>query len=133
MTYRPIITNVDRLWALMQTPDWMPLPPTAAWWDLIINEIERFERHYNGQLAPYAEWSTRWRTLWWPNVRPEKHFRDMVPREFQPFFRAGSDEFARAMDIGTIHERRVWQRFGVAQFKPDDQRLKNITSGTSAD
>ena len=49
-----------------------------------------------------------------------------APKQVYPFFRAGTDEFARALKVATEGERLVWKRFGVAQFKPDDPRLKRV-------
>ncbi len=50
----------------------------------------------------------------------------MAKKEFQPFFRRGTKEFSRAIEVATQQEKMMWQRFGVAQFKPDDPRLKLV-------
>lgn len=55
----------------------------------------------------------------------------MSRRKKHPFFRKGTQEFAIALRLATEDERRMWTRFGIAQFKPDDPRVKTITEGAN--
>lgn len=50
----------------------------------------------------------------------------------QPFFKKGSQEFAIALRLATPEEKPMWVRFGIAQFKPDDPRLKKIEDGVKS-
>lgn len=147
----PVVTNADRDWALAQKPRWARLhaadddlemvdddaPLDAArraaisrrepsWFNFVSGEIERFERFFAGQRKSYAEWSVLWRKGWWPKRREERAFPRSARRSPQPFVRRGTPEFDRAMALGSAEERRMWERFGVAQFKPDDRRLPEI-------
>lgn len=147
MTRGPIVMNTDRDWALAQKPawarmhdddddeivddgGWLDAEPTTkrrdpSWFDFVIGEVERFERYFAGQFKTEQEWSTLWRKGWWPKRREDWKFQ-MAPKEFQPFFREGSAEFSRALKVATPDEARMWSRFRVAQFKPDDARLKFV-------
>lgn len=149
----PIVTNVDIEWAMGTMPPWCQRGELATlgevvddggWLEddnqmpenkaqkpsfavLVAEEVEKFERHYNGESKTYADWTYLWRNEWWPRVNPRKRFPKSAPREIHPFFRIGTAEFDRALKIGTAHECHMWQRFGVAQFKPDDPRLRKVT------
>lgn len=151
MSRFPIVTNVDRDWALSQKPagvrmhdddedggeivdrghwldaDFKKRRHEPSWFDFVIGEVERFEKFFAGQLKSEAEWSALWRKGWWPKRRVDWSYQHMAKKEFHPFFRRGSAEFNRAMKVGTTDEQRMWERFGVAQFKPDDPRLAKIT------
>lgn len=147
----PLVTFNDRQWALNQCPAWASRSPidedrpelvdTGAWlevesaapgkhvpnWDsFVIEQIERFEKFFAGQEKSYSDWSNIWRKSWWPKANPSRRFPKSAPQKKYPFFRAGSPEFARAMALGTAQERLMWERFNVAQFEPDDLRLKQI-------
>lgn len=155
---RPIVTNIDREWAMSLMPDWCvrggdvsegeviddggcldddtddaspvlrrgtTMPP-PNWSIFVLEQIELFEQHYNGEYKSYAAWSTLWRTIWWPNIDPVRRFPKSAPREFQPFFRNDTPEFSRAIEVATPQERKMWMQFGVAQFKPDDPRLSRV-------
>jgi len=151
MSVLPIVTDIDRRWALDQKPAWARLHNSVsedfgeivddgqwldaekgnrvegpAWFDFVTGEIERFERYFSGQRKTYAEWSSLWRNGWWPKRREDWAFKNK-PKEFQPFFRAGSAEFVTALALATAAERQMWSRFGVAQFRPDDPRLAKIS------
>lgn len=105
------------------------LKPVVTLNDVVLKEIMRFEQHYNGQLKTYAEWSSLWRKDWWPKVNLREIFAEHVPASPpHPFWRIGNDEFERALEIGTSDEVAMWQRFRVAQFRPDDPRLAYIES-----
>jgi hypothetical protein len=150
---RPIVTNIDRDWALEQMPPWFQMGDICtdefpeivddggwledqrgpaenfekpSWSAFVAEEVEKFERHYNGERKTYANWTYLWRKEWWPKVSPRKRFPKSAPREWHPFFRAGTAEFDRAIELARPEEKVLWLRFGVAQFKPDDKRLKAI-------
>lgn len=53
----------------------------------------------------------------------------MGKRKREPFFRKGTQQFAIALRLATEDERRMWVRFGIAQFKPDDPRVEKIRNG----
>ena len=139
----PIVTNDDRDWALAQKPAWAPLHNVVprddelvddggwldakqamqsfgpSWFSFVIGEVEAFERFFSGQQKIYAEWSALWRKGWWPKRREDWTFKN-AKRPLQPFFRAGTPEFVRALKAATKDERRIWQKFGIAQFKSND-------------
>ena len=98
------------------------------WSRFVADEIERFERHYAGEFKSSAEWSSIWRRGWWPKVTPAQRFPKSAPKEFQPFFRQGSPDFAAALKLGNKAEKRMWTMFGVAQFKPEDPRLAKLSA-----
>ena len=155
MSRPPLVTNADREWALAQMPPWCQrgeisdafgeLVDDGGWldsekshgkelekpsWSLFVaEEIEKFEQHYAGEYRPLDEWSSIWRKGWWPKVSARKRFPKSAPKTFEPFFRKGTQEFAIALRLATEDERRMWVRFGIAQFKPDDPRLKKIYAG----
>ena len=91
----PLVTNIDREWALAQCPawarrdkiddgqgevvddgGWLDAEPTssdrdAPNWDLfVIEQIERFEKFFAHERKTYADWSTLWRKSWWPQANP---------------------------------------------------------------
>lgn len=57
-----------------------------------------------------------------------RRFPKSAPKEFQPFYTKGTQGFAIALRLASEDERRMWMRFGIAQFKPDDPRVKTIES-----
>ena len=154
-----IVSDADRAWSMAQMPNWCQrgeaadddgeLVDDGAWLDglpvvrddsekpswtvFVSDEIERFERHYAVELRPAAEWSSIWRLGWWPKVSPRKRFPKSAPKEFHPFFRKGTVEFVRALKVATAAEQAMWERFGIAQFKPDDPRLSKISKRTTGD
>lgn len=152
----PVVSDRDRAWALALMPPWCRLgsgdagpPPEivddGAWldqpgkakprderpdWTLLVDEqIEAFERFYANDRKTPGDWSRLWRNGWWPKVDARKRFPRSAPKEKHPFFRKGSPEFARALGVATEEEKRMWRRFGVAQFKPDDPRLPAVQQG----
>ena len=149
----PIVTDIDRQWALAQRPEWARLhndesadlgeivddggwldgekperQSGPSWFDFVTGEVDRFEQYFSGERKSYSEWSTLWRNGWWPKRREEWAFK-MAPRKKEPFFRKGTQEFAIALRLATEAERRMWVRFGVAQLKPDDPRVEKIRNG----
>lgn len=155
MSRPPIVTYADRDWALEQMPPWCQrgdvsdcygeLVDDGGWledakprngemekpsWSLFVaEEIEKFEAHYAGEYRSLEDWSSIWRKGWWPKVSPRKRFPKSAPKEFEPFFRKGTQEFAIALRLATETERAMWVRFGIAQFKPDDPRVEKIRNG----
>jgi hypothetical protein len=156
----PIILASERQWALEQLPAWLPEeygrqdnydlqcheivddgawldcpppppPPKRSWTDVIDYQIERFEKHYMGTEKTYFEWAQLWRIRWWSQVNLRKIYPDLAPSPpAQPYFRAGSPEFARALEIGTSDEVKIWRRFGIVQFRPDEPRLAYCRHGS---
>jgi hypothetical protein len=150
-----IVTDRDREWAMGQMPPWcqrgdisdvygeivddggwLDVEPNAdaelekpSWAMFVAEEIEKFEDHYAGEFKTADEWSSIWRKGWWLRVSPRKRFPRSAPKEFHPFFRKGTQEFAIALRLATADEKRMWVRFGIAQFKPDDPRLEKIAKG----
>lgn len=159
MIGQAIVTDIDRKWALAQKPDWFQmgtlneehceLVDDGGWLDapkvsdsederpswavFVAAEIERFERHYAGEFKSSADWSSIWRKGWWPRVAPNKRFPKSAPKVPHPYFKRGSPEFDQALRLATPQERLIWDKFGVAQFTPDDKRLKKISSPTLTD
>lgn len=154
MSVLPIVTNADRQWALDQKPEWARMHNDESedvgeivddggwleaekkdrqrgpsWFDFVVGEIERFEQYFSGVRKSYTEWSELWRRSWWPKRREDWAYK-MAPRKKEPFFRKGTQQFAIALRLATEDERRMWVRFGVAQFKPDDPRVRKIHAGT---
>lgn len=154
MLVGPVVTNRDRDWALGKCPGWMRLdaepcglpeivdndapldasvkpagllaPP--CWSEFVAEQVERFERYFAGQRKSYAEWSLLWRKAWWPKSDAGRRFQKQAPKENHLFFRAGTKEFARAMQVATPAERKQWKRFGVAHFRTGDDRLARVVS-----
>lgn len=149
MTRRAIVTNRDRDWALAQKPDWARMHDDAdgeivddggwmdveteikkgdpTWFDFVIGEVERFEKYFGDEMKSERQWSELWRHGWWPKRKEEWAFMSRKGKgPFHPFFRKGTPEFERALKVATPSERMVWVRFGVAQFVPDDPRLKKV-------
>ena len=148
----PIVSDTDRQWAIAECPRWArigsianneivddgewletgmtPKPSLDApnWTIFVAEQVERFEKFFadTGELKTRGDWSRLWRLSWWPKAHPEKRFPRSAPKVFHPFFKSGTEEFNRALKVGDAKERRMWKQFGVAQFKPDDQRLAKV-------
>lgn len=151
MTRLAIVMNADRDWALQQKPAWARMYDDdqdygeivddggwfygdqdqrrnePSWFSFLIGEVERFEKFYALELKTEAEWSVLWRKSWWPKRREDwKYAMGKKHGSPHPFFKRGSAEFERALRLATPQERLIWERFGVAQFVPDDKRLAKI-------
>lgn len=152
MRVGPIVTNADRDWALRKCPSWMrlDLPSDAeefpeivddgawldceaktkikppSWTEFVHEQIENFERYFTGQFKTRAEWSTLWRKSWWPKANPAKRYPKSAPSVSVPHFKAGTQEFARALNVATPEERTFWKKYGVAHFDPSDARLNEV-------
>lgn len=150
----PIVLDEERQWALLRRPSWLPPDQvksdvneladddaqldcpavererTWTWEGVVAHTAEEFEAYYRGEVKTYDEWQGLWRKVWWPKVDPRKYFPKLAPvLPTQPFFKRGSRDFERALEIGAPDELAMWQRFGVAQFRPEDPRLAYLTSG----
>jgi len=150
----PIVTNADRDWALKQCPEWARIgggyEPVGEivddggwldredkeenellapdWSEFVSYQIERFEQFFAGQVKTYEDWSNLWRFGWWPKAKPELRFPSLGKKKTEPFYRKGTQGFAIALRLASEDERRMWVRFGIAQFKPDDPRVAKIES-----
>jgi len=152
-TRRAIVMNSDRDWALAQKPEWARMHDVdqvdnevvddggwmdaeqpkreqgPSWFSFVVGEVEAFEAYFGDDRKTHAEWSTLWRNAWWPKRKEEWAWKNMAKKKTQPFFRKGTQEFAIALRLASAEERRMWVRFGVAQFKPDDPRVEKIKAG----
>jgi hypothetical protein len=147
----PLVSDADRQWAMKQCPHWasvsfededgeiiddgnwldgasstMSRLPKPNWADFVHEQAERFEKYFGYEQKTYEDWSALWRKSWWPKADPYRRWPSMAKKEFQPFFRRGTKEFVRALEVATPEERKMWKQFGVAQFKPADPRLKLV-------
>lgn len=143
----PVVTDLDRAWALAQCPGWAvrgsasaasaapagELPRASregpAVWDLFVAEqAEAFEAFFAFDRRAPAAWSRLWRNSWWPKADARRRFpKASAPaRVPHPFWRRGAPEFVRALGVATPAERRIFLKIGVAQFRPDDPRLPKV-------
>ena len=138
----PVVTNSNRQWALDQCPTWAVRGDASvaeaksrtkreegpAIWDVFVAEqAEAFETFFAHERKAAADWSRMWRN-WWSKADPKKRFpKASAPvRAPHPFWRRGAPEFARALGVATRSERMIFERIGVAQFRPDDPRLAKV-------
>lgn len=95
----PLVTEVDRKWALDQCPAWATLDPpddgepdeiidetdeerrerekrkakiSFSWSWFVDDQIAGFERFFSDQRKTYGDWSRLWRRSWWPKADPRK-------------------------------------------------------------
>jgi hypothetical protein len=141
----PIVSDLDRQWAIDRKPAWWDAkaldrakrndpsnPHPLDWAEHVTDQAERFERHWEHQTdrKTPAEWSGLWRRVWWPKADPHVRYPDSAPFEHDgiphPVFRRGDPRFDEALRLALPAERELWQRLGIAQFKPDDPRLKHL-------
>lgn len=140
----PIVRNTDRDWSLAQCPVWAVRtgsltdaagPGKVLNWDFFVaDQVERFEAFFAHERKAAGDWSRLWRKSWWPKADPAKLFPRLMPKAAHvahPFFRAGTDEFKRALAVATVRERWLWQRIGVAQFTPSDTRVARVINTKS--
>lgn len=155
----PIVTNADRDWAISQCPDWMSrrqyrnqLPEVVddgRWLDVqadaegegddapsafnfVLEQLEAFEKYFAGQTKTEAQWSYFWRQKWWPKARPEQRYPKSAPMVDHPFWRIGTPEFQRALDVATDGERKIWRLAGFAQMRATDERVTYVVGGADA-
>ena len=146
----PIVTDADRQWAIDQKPAWWDRqamarakrlspkrPRPLAWETHVSDQADRFERHpaYVVDRKTPAEWSGIWRRVWWPAADPHVRFPETAPHEHDgephPFVRRGEAGWSEALALATDRERWLWERVGVAQFKPGDPRLRKLPASLS--
>ena len=135
----PIVTDIDRQWAIEQQPPgwdaavaarWEALParqrPDAplTWATHVAEQIERFEGYFGHDRKPPAEWSGLWRRSWWPKSDPSVLHPREVPGNPHPFLKRGHPQWLEALAVATEKEREVAMRFGVIVFRRDDPRAK---------
>lgn len=151
----PIVTDADRDWAINQCPNWMSrrdyhdgLPDVVddgGWMDgdadaepdddapsafnFVMEQLEAFEKYFAGELKTEAQWSYFWRQKWWPKANPVQRFPKSAPKVVHPYWRMGTPEFERAMQVATDLERRMWPKAGFAQVRASDDRLAFIEGG----
>jgi len=96
----PVVTDIDRKWALDQCPPWATLDGTVDdpddelgeiidetdeeraarlkhnperkfnWTWFVAGQVERFEREFRDERRSTDEWSKLWRKAWWPKSDP---------------------------------------------------------------
>jgi hypothetical protein len=147
MTLRPpIVTDVDRQWALDQcptwavrataAPDWLDnnRDATPVWDEFVSGEIERFEKFFLAERKTYGEWSRLWRQSWWPKSEPHRRIKSAPPPQpgAYPVYRRGSAEFAMARQLATPAARAVMDKIGLVMFRPDDPMVAAIQEKLTA-
>ena len=154
----PLVTDIDRKWALDQCPGWATLEvseddsePTEiidetdferverlkrqrtkrvefSWTWFVDDQISNFERFFCDQRKTYGDWSRLWRNSWWPKADPHRRApkiaNKLMPRDRHPFARRGEPGFEAGLRVATAQERRLFEKIGIVQFKPDDERAK---------
>lgn len=98
-------------------------------WDWFVDDqIHNFERFFAHERKSFEDWSRLWRRSWWPKADPKVRVPRLVaklnPGQPHPFARRGSPEFEEGLRLATPQERRLFERIGVVQFPPDDNRAK---------
>lgn len=96
----PLVTDVDRKWALDQCPAWASLNPPEldptegeiidetdmerhermrragpgvfCWTWFVDDEIAKFERYFRDERKTYGDWSRLFRLSWWPQADPRR-------------------------------------------------------------
>lgn len=168
MSRPPVVTNIDRKWALDQCPKWATLGgdddaqddgfgeivdetdferaqrlkskrevTTVFRWDWFVDDqADSFERFFAGERKTSEEWSNLWRRSWWPQADPRKRMpktmAKLIPHEPHPFARRGTPAFHVGLKLATADERRLFERVGVVQFKPDDARAAKLSKALSS-
>lgn len=123
----PIVTDADRQWAIEQKPaNWDVEAPNLAWEDHVAEQAEAFEAHYVDDRKPLTEWSGLWRRSWWKAADPSIRHPKEAPARPHPFVTSKDQAWSRVLEVLTKDERKVAERFGVAQFRPDDPRAAVI-------
>lgn len=123
----PIVTDADRQWAIEQKPaNWDVEAPNLAWEDHVAEQAEAFEAHYVDDRKPLTEWSGLWRRSWWKAADPSIRHPKEAPARPHPFVTSKDPAWPRVLEVLTKDERKVAERFGVAQFRPEDPRAAMI-------
>jgi hypothetical protein len=129
-----IVSDEDRQWAIDQKPaTWDVDAPELDWGLHVAEQAERFEGHFGAERKPHAEWSGLWRRVWWPKADPSILHPSKAPHRPHPFVMRDDPRFLVALALLDAAERRVAERFGVVQFRPDDPRAKAISNPSGAD
>ena len=130
----PVVTDLDRKWAIDQKPStWDAEAPDLAWELHVAEQAESFERELAGDRKPPEEWSGLWRRVWWPKADPAIRHPQTAPRVLHPFVRGDAECWLAALRVLDADERRVAERFGIIQFRPDDPRAAVIRNTEGAD
>ncbi len=154
----PVVTDLDRKWALEKCPSWVqrrpegetapddgldadgylkPRPQQLTYWDdFVCEQAERFESfHAFDRRSPEA-WSRLWRVVWWPKADAARRFPKSAPKAAPgdyPVFRKGSAEFDAALRVATRTEAKLWAHLGSVMFKSGDPRLERIRALASGE
>lgn len=135
----PVVTDIDRQWAIEQQPPgweaavaarWEKLPEQhrpdepLTWAAHVGEQVERFEAHFSGDRKPPAEWSGLWRRMWWPLADATVMHPREVPSDPHPFVKRGQPGWLEALSVATVKEREIAMRFGVIVYRRDDPRAK---------
>lgn len=159
----PVVTDVDREWALRQCPPWAVRAAQVeadelddpdegeivdepyrrkhnrekplVWDDFVAEQIENFERFFGDQRKSAREWSDLWRNGWWPKANPRIAHGSKVPPMpgVYPVYRKGSAEFDAACKIATPTERAVMLKVGLVMFRPDDPRVAKVRAAVKGE
>jgi hypothetical protein len=159
MSRRPIVTDIDREWALRQCPAWAIRGPSAGpapqepdgevdpdrppryrqsdvlvWDRFVADQAERFERFFGGELKSSEEWSALWRKGWWPKADARKSYPHLVPSSgvVYPKFHKGSQHYELAMRYLTPTQRAVADKIGAVMFKPNDPIVAKVLGASKA-
>jgi hypothetical protein len=156
----PLVTDIDKQWALDQCPAFayrskndvlddgdgeivdetpferslrLKAKPDLLDWDWYVeDQIARFQRFFCHERKTFGDWSRLWRRSWWPKADPAILSPRYGSKEPHPFVRRGDPGYAAALAVATPDERRVFERIGIVQFKPDDPRAKVLNHKESA-
>ena len=134
----PILTDADRRWALDQVPasaalgdgradtTATPLGPALDWRWFVDREARAFGRYFVNERKTPGDWSRLWRRGWWPKAEPWKFGPRPPAPASHPFWKRGSVGFRLALGLADPAERALFERIGVAQFRPEDPRAAEI-------
>jgi hypothetical protein len=137
----PVVTDVDRQWAVGQEPDgwsaevearWLEIPEhqrsfePLTWAQHVAEQAERFEAHFADDRKPAAEWSGLWRRAWWPKADASVLHPREVPGVPPVLVRRGDDRWLVALTLLTDSERKLAIKLGVMPFKLSDPRIASM-------
>lgn len=121
----PIVTDEDRAWAMADKPaGWDD--DALEWSQHVAEQAERFEAHFGTDRKPAQEWSGLWRRAWWPKADPRILHPNAIKCDPIPFACRGQPGFDAGMAVASKTERAMFERFGVVQFKHDDDRCNVV-------
>ncbi len=135
----PLVTEADMRWAIDQRPAnaalgagrsataLAPQGPALDWRWFVQREMRAFERYFAGECKTRGDWSRLWRRGWWPKAEPWKFVPRPTSPASHPYWKVGSAGFRLALCLATPVERKLFEKIGVAQFRPDDPRVVTIT------